>query len=102
MNRTVIWSPASEEEYAEILIYIEDHFGLDAALKFLDKTDSVIKKLSLLPSMFPASLKRKDIRKAVITKHISLFYRFNNLEVQLLHFWDNRQNPLKIKEIFPS
>ena len=42
MSLKIIWSPASKEEYAIILGYAEDNFGIDAALKLLDKTDVVI------------------------------------------------------------
>ena len=99
MSLKIIWSPASLEEYAEILGFVEDNFGIDAALKFLDKTDAVIDSIAIFPTMFPASKLRKDVRKAIITKHNSVYYRFNKEEVQLLHFWDNRQNPKSLEDI---
>ncbi|MEM6319909.1 MAG: type II toxin-antitoxin system RelE/ParE family toxin [Bacteroidota bacterium] len=102
MSLQVIWSPASKEEYAVILGFIEDNFGENAALKFLDKTDTVIDGIATFPSMFPPSKLRKDVRKAVITKHTSVYYRYNREEVQLLHFWDNRQNPESLEEIIPA
>lgn len=61
MSLKVIWSPASKEEYAEILGYVEDNFSIDAALKLLDKTDAVIDGIAIFPTMFPASTFRKDI-----------------------------------------
>lgn len=102
MSLKVIWSPASKEEYAVILGYVEDNFSIDAALKLLDKTDAVINGIALFPTMFPSSKQRKEVRKAIITKHLSVYYRFNNSTVQLLHFWDNRQNPENLEEIIPK
>ena len=102
MSLKVIWSPASKEEYADIIGFVEDEFGINAALKLLDKTDAIIDSISIFPTTFPSSPSRKDIRKAVISKYLSVYYRFNNVEVQLLHFWDNRQNPQNLEEIFPS
>lgn len=101
MSLEIIWSPASKEEYADILDYIETHFGIDTALKLLDKTDAVIDGIAIFPTMFPASKTRKDVRKAVITSHLSVFYRFNKTEIQLLHFWDNRQNPENLEDVIP-
>ena len=72
MSLKVIWSPASKEEYADILGYVEDNFGENTALKLLDKTDAVIVGIAIFPSMFPASKERKDVRKAVITKYLSV------------------------------
>lgn len=83
MSLKIIWSLASKEEYADILGYVEDNFSIDAALKLLDKTDAVIDGIATFPTMFPTSTIRKGIRKAVITKHLSVFYRFNKMEVHL-------------------
>ncbi len=93
MSLPIKWSPASKDEFAELLEYVETQFGLDAALKLLDKTDRVLDGISEHPAMFPASGASPAIRKAVITKQTSLFYRITIMEVQLLHFWDNRRNP---------
>lgn len=102
MSLKIIWSPASKEEYAVILGYVEDNFGIDAALKLLDKTDAVIDGIAVFPTMFPVSKQRKDVRKSVITKYLSVYYRFNKTAVQLLHFWDNCQNPENLEEIIPK
>ena len=89
----VKWSPATKDEFAELLNYVEVYFGLDAALKLLDKTDKVLDSISEHPPLFPASTQSPSIRKAVITKQTTLFYRIKSTEIQLLHFWDNRRNP---------
>lgn len=101
MSLKIIWSPAAKEEYAIILGFVEDNFGIDAALNFLDKTDAIIEGIAIFPAMFPSSKLRKDVRKAVITKHNTVYYRFNKKEVQLLHFWDSRQNPADLADIIP-
>jgi len=56
MSLKIIWSPASKEEYADILGYVEDNFGITAALKLLDKTDAVIDGIAIFPTMFPVPL----------------------------------------------
>ncbi len=74
--------------------------GVKARLDSLSDEDQ-IDSIAIFPTMFPASKQRKDIRKAVITKHFSVYYHFNKTTVQLLHFWDNRQNSDNLEEIFP-
>jgi plasmid stabilization system protein ParE len=93
MSLPVKWSPSSKEEFADLLNYVEVHFRLDAALALLDKTERAIDNISKQPELFPVSDKSPAIRKAVITKQTSLFYRIRPTEIQLLHFWDNRRNP---------
>jgi plasmid stabilization system protein ParE len=100
MSLPVKWSPASKDEFADLLNYVETQFGLDAALKLLDKTELVLDSISEQPEMYPASEKFPAIRKAVITKQTSLLYRISSVEVQLLHFWDNRRNPDTLEFLF--
>src|SRR5690606_10700773 len=100
MSLPIIWSPASRDEYADILIYIEDNFGLDAALDFLDKTDNIIDGIAEFPEMAPVSFQRPDIRKAIITKQTSVIYQVMKIEIRLLHFLNNRKNPTDIDDLF--
>lgn len=93
MSLPIKWSPATKDEFADLLNYVETSFGLDAALKLLDTTEKVLDGIAEHPMMFPASQKAPSIRKAIISKQTSLFYRIAANEIQLLHFWDNRRNP---------
>ena len=93
MSFPVIWAPSAKEDYAALLEYVEKNFGLDAALELLDNTEKLLEEIAAFPSMFPASDKRKDIRKAVISKQTSLFYRISQDQVQILYVLDNRQDP---------
>jgi|UPI00059197AB plasmid stabilization system protein ParE len=93
MSLPVTWAPSAKDEFAELLQYVEQQFGLDAALELLDTTEKLLEEIGAFPGMFPASAKRKDIRKAVVNKQTSLFYRISKDQVQILFVWDNRQNP---------
>ena len=75
MRYQIIWTPSAKQGFADILQYVESSFGFEAALKLLDKTESILENLQLFPNMFPASKIRTDYRKAVVTKHLSLIYR---------------------------
>jgi plasmid stabilization system protein ParE len=97
MSFRIVWPPASKDEYADLLSFVELNHGVDAALKLLEKTDKVLEFIAANPEMFPASDAQKAIRKAVITKQTSLFYRITGQEIQLLHFWDNRRDPNSLK-----
>lgn len=99
MSLPISWSPAARDEFADLLQYIENRFGLDAALALLDKTDSALDGMSEFPEMFPESGVKKGIRKGVITKQTSVLYLITATEVQLLHFWDNRQNPGRMRDL---
>lgn len=92
MNLPIIWSPASRDEYAHLLAYLEREYGLESALRFMDKTDAALDQISSFPESGVPTLK-ETIRKKVINKQISVLYQIDEETIELLHFWDNRQNP---------
>jgi len=46
--------------------------------------------------MYPYS-PESDIHKCVIVRQVSLFYRVKFDVIELVLFWDNRQDPAKLK-----
>lgn len=75
---------------------MNDNWTEREVIKFIQRTDTLIKTIAENPLSFQSSSK-KSIRKAVIGKQNSLFYRIDNDSIYLLTFWDNRQNPAKSK-----
>lgn len=97
MSLPVKWSPAARDEFATLLEYFEGAFGLEAALKPLDRTEEMVTQIAASPEMYPASRKKEEIRKATVSKQTTLYYRLTTDEIQLLHFWDSRQDPVKLE-----
>jgi len=97
MPKQVIWSPQSESDLLQILDYLHKNWELNVAVKFIDIIDEIINQISLNPRQFPVIQKRKKIRKCVITKHNSLYYRERKEFVDILRIYDNRQDPHKLR-----
>jgi plasmid stabilization system protein ParE len=45
------------------------------------------------PELFPLINSELQIRKCVVTKHNSIFYRETNSRIEILRLYDTRQNP---------
>ena len=56
----------------------------------------VIELIKIQPEIYPLS-NYQDIRKVVIRKQISLFYEVKGQSILLIRFWNNYQNPTKLK-----
>ncbi|WP_454801192.1 type II toxin-antitoxin system RelE/ParE family toxin [Mucilaginibacter phyllosphaerae] len=94
MTLKIVYTDHSRETLNYTYNYIFNEFGFKAANKFFDKADKTINLLAEFPYMFKESEIDPDVRMGFITKQCSLFYRVTNTEVQILFFWDNRQDPL--------
>jgi plasmid stabilization system protein ParE len=97
MPKKIIWSPQSESDLLQIIDYLNENWEGKVAIKFIDIIDEIINQISLNPRQFPVIQKRKKIRKCVITKHNSLYYRERKEFVDILRIYDHRQDPHKLK-----
>jgi len=99
MPKQVIWSPQSESDLFQIVDYLQKNWEVKVAIKFVDIIDEIINQISLNPRQFPVIQKSKKIRKYVITKHNSLYYRERKELIDILRIYDNRQDPYKLRFI---
>jgi len=97
MSYKIIWMPKAEATFNTILIYLEQHWGNTAVLNFFDKVEHLLTIISDQPELFPKINEEEKIRKCVIVKQVSLFYKIKEHQVDLIAFWDNRQNPENIE-----
>ena len=93
----VVWTPTAYNSLQEILDYLQEHWNKQIAHDFLDLVDQNFRLITSNPEMFPISKYDSQSRAAVLTKHITLFYRIiqNTLEIELL--WNNLRNPRNLK-----
>jgi plasmid stabilization system protein ParE len=96
MNRTIVWSPASEKDFAGILEYLDSRWGIDVTNRFIDKLDGILEHIKRNPGQYPLIFKKLKIRKCVITKHNTLYYRYNQNQIEILRIYDTRQDPRKL------
>jgi plasmid stabilization system protein ParE len=92
---SVIWSPTSRLTYYHILEYIIENWTFRELEAFIDRTEEVINHICNNPMLYPYS-NESDSYRCVLVKQVSLFYRIKVNTVELLVFWDNRQDPAKL------
>lgn len=93
MPKKIIWSPKSEKDLEIILEYLSTEWDESVAQKFIDIVDVLLDQILINPKQFPLIHKKLTIRKCVITKHNTLFYRNRRGHIELLRIYDTRQDP---------
>ncbi len=97
MNKTVIWSDRAITEYKNTILYLFDKWSEKEALNLRKEVDHQILRITTHTGQFICVSKRRKIRKCIITKHNSLFFRETAKEIQIISFFDTRQNPSKLR-----
>jgi plasmid stabilization system protein ParE len=93
MKLAIILTPKAKDTFLSIILFIREKWGSSSAEKFVERTYRVLDTIAQQPYIFKA-YQEKDVRKGLITKHTSVVYRVVNDRIEVLFFWDNRQEPV--------
>jgi len=94
MSLQIFYTPRSKETLGSVYNFIQNKFGINSANKFISKAEKIIGLIAENPLMYKATTIDETVRVAFISKQTSLFYRVKDATIDLLFFWDNRQEPL--------
>lgn len=96
MANQIVWSPLAENDLLQILDYLQENWNEEVTITFLEIIENLISQIGKNPKQFPLINKGKQIRKCVLTKHNTLFYRYSKNTIAILRIFDSRQNPDKL------
>jgi plasmid stabilization system protein ParE len=89
-----VYLSALAELKLELLIeYLASEWGKSSKVKFLNKLETTIDRISKFPDSNPKSNELGGIYKCVVSKQTSLVYRVKNDDVEIITIFDNRQDP---------
>ena len=96
--RKVVLSKSASTKLSKLIDYIAMEWSDKAKNDFLQKFDKSINQIKHFPESCPESNSIKGLRKLVITKQTSLYYQFDEDNINIVSIIDNRMNPLNIKK----
>ena len=93
MSFVIKWTPLADETFDETIEFIKTHWNEDIINRFVQDTFSTIDLIKENPKLYKTVTGFENVRKGSVNEFISLFYRINQNNIELLYFWDNRKNP---------
>ena len=97
MNRQIIWSPHAENDYFKLLGFLLDRWGEKTAKTFNKRLDEVLGNISKSPNIYQSTGKFNNVRRCVVSKQVSLYYRNTETTIEIITLFDTRQHPKKLK-----
>ena len=79
-----------------LLAFLEQEWSLKVKNEFIFKLDKSLSQIQKLPDIFPESDQLKGLRKCVVTKQTTVFYKYFDSLINIVTIFDNRQNPKDI------
>jgi len=98
MKREIKLSKRTTRKLDSLLIYLEEEWSTKVKHEFVLKLDKSLKQIQKLPDSFPESEKIRGLRKCVLTKQTTVFYKYSETTIDVITIFDNRQNPKSLKK----
>jgi len=94
----IIWSAKAKITFFSVINYLNENWTKKEIIQFNQRTQITINAILKNPHLFPSSAKNKDIRKAIVDKNNSFYYKIDSYhqKIHLLTFFDCRQDPKKL------
>ncbi|MDP2061214.1 MAG: type II toxin-antitoxin system RelE/ParE family toxin [Flavobacteriaceae bacterium] len=98
MKREIRLSKRAIRKLNSLLVYLEEEWSTKVKHEFILKLDKSLKQIQKLPDSFPESEKIRGLRKCVVTKQTTVFYKYSETTIDVITIFDNRQNPKSLKK----
>jgi plasmid stabilization system protein ParE len=92
----IIWTDLAIDDVSENIYYLEKEWTEKEVIRFNKKIEETLEKLSRENILFKPT-EYKNVFQIVIIKQITLFYEVKGDDIFLLRFWNNYQNPDKLR-----
>ncbi|TVQ17597.1 MAG: type II toxin-antitoxin system RelE/ParE family toxin [Bacteroidetes bacterium] len=92
-ERDIIWAPLADEDLDRLLDHLDKNWGPAVSIAFLDELENCIELIRVSPEAFPVFYSSQKIRRCVVTKQNSLFFRVDANHIAILRLYDTRQDP---------
>ena len=89
----VYWTDTAKETYLYVLEYLDEFWGQKHVYKFIENTEKVLLLICRYPELYEPVDGYANLRKAILHKNCSFLYRITDNAIEVLVFWDNRQEP---------
>ncbi len=96
MSKPIFWLPEALKTYNQNVLYLREYWYEDIVDNFKMEVEKHLDFISDNPSLFRLHDKKNNVRKCLIIKQITLYYKVSDDRIELLTFWNNYQNPKKL------
>lgn len=94
MSLEVKFTPEAEETFDLLMLQLKNKWGEGFVVDLENKILNSLSLISKNPFIHSIVIGQSEIRKCVLHKNCSMLYRVANDAIEIICFWDNRQEPI--------
>ncbi len=93
----VIWSPRATAEFGARVQWLEQNLGQRQARRYLEEVLAALEKIINPRSQYRLVKEKPETRCCPVNGQIKLYYRPGKQSIELVTFFDARQDPGRLK-----
>ncbi|WP_026954909.1 type II toxin-antitoxin system RelE/ParE family toxin [Algoriphagus vanfongensis] len=91
-KKQIVWSELASLQLESVLDYFTNRNGnANYSLKLLDDVDKLVNSIAENEQL--GRLTSNNFTRVVPKKQYLIFYEISDRQIEIISFWDNRQNP---------
>ena len=94
----LIWSDEALQNLKRILDYLEQRWTKKEISNFIRLLDRQLELIRENPRLFAKSDRTKGLRRAVLSRQTTIYYRIIKHEIHIITLFDNRQDPERLRD----
>ena len=91
----ILWTDFALKELENTLDYLKAYWTQTDIINFIIKLEDTLLLLSQNPKLFPESKVKKNVRRVIVAKHNTLYYRIKKDAVEIISLFSHRQSKKK-------
>lgn len=88
----IIWTDNAEADLIENINYLINEWSEKSARNLVEEIESVLELIQTNINLYPLT-EIPLVRKSVVRKQISLYYKIDGSKLYVLRIWNNYKNP---------
>lgn len=89
----LLWSDHALEQLRQTFAYLEENFTERECRRLATRLDFTLRLIKQNPTSYPRSEHAGRVRRAVVNRHNTIYYRVSEKQIEILSFFSNRQDP---------
>lgn len=90
----ILWTKEANDNLDSILKYLEENWTEKEIRKFAQKLNTRINIIKQNPKAFPFLISKIELRKSVLTRQTTIYYKVKKDSIVIVALFDNRKKPI--------
>jgi len=93
INREIRLSKRAIKKLDDLFLFLEKEWSIKVKHDFILKLEKSLNQIRKYPDGFPESEKIRGLRKYIVTKQTTIYYKYSDTTIFIVTIFDNRRNP---------